>query len=86
MRIGCGIRDADIFKPDFRIGLNAAQLAFMQYVDGRRTIRELAACVAQGEVSPQGSAAELEQFGGELFQSLWRLDFVAMALDANSHR
>src|ERR1700739_3690072 len=36
MRLGCGVS-----------GFNAAQLAFVQYVNGRRTIPDIAACVAQ---------------------------------------
>ena len=86
MRSGCGVSGADIFRPDWRTGLNTDQLAFMQYVDGRRTIREIAACVAQSGKSPQAATADLEEFGRKLFQSLWRLDFLAMALNANSYR
>ena len=86
MRLNCGISGAEIFKPNWRKGLNAAQLPFLQFVDGRRTIREIAACVAQSGVSPRASAADLEEFGRKLFQSLWRLDFVSMALNADSDR
>jgi SAM-dependent methyltransferase len=86
MRLRCGISGADIFKPRWRMGLDAAQLAFVQLVDGRRTIREIAACVAQSGVSPHAGAAELAEFGRKLFQSLWRLDFLAMALNAGSDR
>ena len=67
------------------MSLNPTQLPFVQYIDGRRTIREIAARVAQkGELS-RASPAELEKFGRKLSQSLWRLDWVAMALNANSH-
>jgi SAM-dependent methyltransferase len=86
MRLHCGISGAEIFRPSWRMGLNAAQLPFVQFVDGRRTIREIAACVAQSGVSPRASVADLEEFGRKLFQSLWRLDFLAMALNADSHR
>jgi hypothetical protein len=34
----------------------------------------------------QGSTAKLEKFARKLFESLWRLDFLAIALNANSHR
>ena len=79
MRFNCGISGTEIFRPDWRMSLNAAQLAFVQYVDGRRTIREIAAAVAQSGQSPHSSTADLEKFGRKLFQSLWRLDFLAMA-------
>jgi hypothetical protein len=57
--------------------LNSAQLSFVQQVDGRRTIREIAESVAQTE-SRRAGAADLEGFGRKLFQSLWRLDFLTM--------
>jgi hypothetical protein len=61
------------------VSLNAAQLPFVQQVDGRRTIREIAEQVAQGGEPRRGGAPAAAQFGRRLFQSLWRLDFLAMA-------
>lgn len=84
MRMRCGISGAEIFRPDWRMSLDQAQLPFVRNVDGRRTIREIAACVAQGGNSPETRAVHLEKFGRRLFQSLWRLDFVSMALNTNS--
>lgn len=86
MRMRCGISGADIFRPDWRMTLNPAQLPFVHNVDGRRTIRQIAACVAQGGGSSETGAAHLEEFSRKLFQSLWRLDFVAMALNTKSDR
>ena len=86
MRLGCGVSGAEIFRPNWRMGLTPAQLPFVQYVDGRRTIREIAARVAESGQSLQDSVAAREKFGRKLFQSMWRLDFLAMALNANSHR
>jgi hypothetical protein len=86
MRIGCGLSGAEIFQAGWRVGLDADQLAFVKHVDGRRTIREIAACVAQSGAWPHASAARLEKFGRKLFQSLWRHDFLAIALNANSPR
>ncbi len=85
MRMNCGISGADIFRPGWRMTLDATQLPFVQHVDGRRTIREIAACVADSGES-QGSRAKLEKFARKLFESLWRLDFLAIALNANSPR
>jgi hypothetical protein len=65
------------------MNLSAAQLPFVQQVDGRRTIREIAERVGQTE-SRRAAATELEKFARKLFQSLWRLDFLAIGLDANS--
>jgi SAM-dependent methyltransferase len=86
MRLRCGLSGADIYRPGWRMGLTPYQLAFVQYVDGRRTIREIAACVAQSGESPHTSTVHLEKFARKLFQSLWRFDFLAMALNANSPR
>jgi hypothetical protein len=86
MRMRCGSSGAEIFRPDWRMSLNPAQLPFVWNVDGRRTIREIAACIAQNGVSAEAGAAQLERFGRQLFQSLWRLDFVSMALKTNSDR
>jgi hypothetical protein len=81
MRLYCGLSGTDIVKPGVRMSLNAAQLPFVQHLDGQRTIRHIAELVAQREPSLHG-AADLEKFARTLFQSLWRLDFVAMALPA----
>ena len=82
MRMHCGLSGVEIFRTDWRMGLSSAQLPFVQLVDGRRTIREIAASVAQGGQLPRGGAGDFENFARKLFQSLWRLDFVAMALNA----
>ena len=78
-RAGCGLAGSDIFRSDWRKNLNTAQLPFVQGIDGRRTIREIAEDVAQGGAR-RGDAAELEKFARKLFQYLWRLDFLAMGL------
>jgi SAM-dependent methyltransferase len=80
MRMRCGLSGSEIFRSDWRATLNAAQLPFVQQVDGHRTIREIAASV-HGEASSRGSEADAEKFACKLFQALWRLDFLAMALN-----
>ena len=79
MRTRCGVSGTEIFWPGAHMRLDPARLPYVQNVDGRRNIREIAHLVAR---SSGGSAADHEKFGRELFQSLWRLDFVAMALDS----
>ena len=86
MRMRCGVSGAEIFRPDWRIDLNPTQLHFVRNLDGRRTIREIAACVARSNDPTETGAARLEQLGRKLFQSLWRLDFISMALNTNSDR
>jgi SAM-dependent methyltransferase len=86
LRTRCGSSGSEIFWPGSRFGLRPAQLSFVRHVDGRRTIREIAECVAQQGESPGTDAGDLEDFGRKLFQSLWRIDYLAMALNTNSHR
>ena len=81
MRMRCGFDGTGIFRPGWRMSLNAIQVPFVRNVDGRSTIREIAERVSQSGESPGASIADLEKFGHKLFQSLWRLDFVTMALD-----
>jgi SAM-dependent methyltransferase len=83
LRTRCGVAGAEIFWPGARMALNAAQLPFVQFVDGRRTIRDIAECVAQSGGSPRADTAEIQEFARKLFQSLWRLDFLAMALNSS---
>jgi hypothetical protein len=80
MRMRCGLADTEIFRPDWRATLNSSQLPFVQQVDGHRTIRGIAASVHNG-ASSRGSLADVEKFACKLFQALWRLDFLAMALN-----
>jgi hypothetical protein len=82
MRLRCGLSGTEIVKPGGRFVLNAAQLPLVQLVDGRRTIREIAQCVLDNGAR-RGAVTEVEKFGRKLFQSLWRLDFLAMGLEAN---
>jgi hypothetical protein len=76
MRHACGLYDAEIFRSDWRMKLNPAQLPFVQLVDGKRSIREIVNVVAQR--TPAGNETELREFARRLFQSLWQLDFVSM--------
>jgi SAM-dependent methyltransferase len=85
MRMRCGLAGDEIYRSDWRTKLNSAQLPFVQQVDGKRTMREIAASV-HGEASSRGSVADVEKFARKLFQALWRLDFLSMALNPDSAR
>ena len=80
LRMRCGIYGSEIFRPDWRMNLDSNQLLFARHINGRRTIREIALCVASSGESTSPDLANLEQYGRKLFQELWRLDFLAMAL------
>jgi SAM-dependent methyltransferase len=82
-RTACLLSGDEIYLPGGKLKLEQAQLAFVRHVDGRRTIREIVECVAQSLGGGGESLAGLEEFGRKLFQSLWRSDFLAMALNTN---
>ena len=82
MRMRCGVEGDEAFWPAGRVRLKPTQLAFMRGIDGHRTIRAIAADLARQEPPNGVSTADLESFGRNLFQSLWRLDLVAVALDS----
>jgi SAM-dependent methyltransferase len=80
LRTRCGVTDTEMFGPGWRLPLSPAELAFARQIDGIRSIRAIAESVAQGDDHPENSAGELGKFGRKLFQSLWRLDLVTVAL------
>ena len=81
-RTACQLSGADLVGPGARLTLPPAQLSFAQLVDGRRSIREIAALAAQrGDDRARGDTAAAEGFARKLFQRLWRLDFLAMAIN-----
>lgn len=82
MRMRSGIEGHEIYRPNWRTGLTSPQLLFLHFVNGRRTIRQIAESVAKSGESLQVS--NLEEFGRRLFESLWHLDFTAMTLKEKS--
>ncbi|OBH06415.1 bifunctional 2-polyprenyl-6-hydroxyphenol methylase/3-demethylubiquinol 3-O-methyltransferase UbiG [Mycobacterium sp. E1747] len=83
LRTACLLSGDDIHLPGSKLKLNPAQLPFVQQVDGRQTIREIIDHVARrGDIGPE-NAGLVREFGRKLFESLWRLDFLAMGLNTS---
>lgn len=80
-RTACLLAGADLMGPGARLKLAPADLAFVQLVDGRRSIGEIATIVAQ---RGDAGAGEAEGHARKLFRELWRLDFLATAIGASS--
>jgi hypothetical protein len=80
LRLRCGIRGDEIYRPGWTVRLDPTHLAFAQHVDGDRSIREIAERVALSGVLASTDQAALEYTGLELFEELWRMDFVGMDL------
>jgi SAM-dependent methyltransferase len=85
VRTACLVSGADIiWGGTAKLRLSPTQLPFVQLVDGHRSIREIAASVAQrGDDELPGGTDAAEELARKLFEALWRLDFLAMALDAS---
>jgi SAM-dependent methyltransferase len=83
MRMRCGLSGEEIFRPDWRAQLDSAQLPFVQHVDGQRTIQDIATSVHSLTTS-RGSVADVDKSARKIFEALWRLDFLAMALNPAS--
>lgn len=81
MRLSCNLSGAEIHRPHWDMTLNAAELPYVQHINGQRTIREIAAAVSQDETD-SFKLGLYEKFGCGLFQSLWRLDFIDMSMEA----
>lgn len=89
MRLRVGVRGQMIERPGWALNLSPTHLAFAQLVDGDRNIREIAARVVDSGVLGGVDVGELESIGLELFEGLWRMDFIAVdlsrAADAPPH-
>jgi hypothetical protein len=86
MRVGCGVSGSEVIRFDFRLGLDAAQLEFVQHIDGRRTIRDIAARMARSPAPWQASVGDVEEYGRKVCKWLWRLDVIAIALAPTTDR
>lgn len=79
-RLRCGVTGQEVYRPGWSVRLDPTHLAFVQNVDGERSIREIAERVALSGVIGGADQPALEYIGLELFEGLWQLDFVAMDL------
>ena len=83
-RLRCGVNGQEVYRPGWQIQLDPTHLAFIQHLDGERSIREIAGRVARSGVLARADQAELEYIGLELFEGLWRSDFIAIDLSATA--
>ena len=80
LRYRCGLSGNQLSRPGWSTVLDPLQLALIQKMDGRCTIREIIAAVSEQGPSHGRSPADLESFARTFFRSLWQLDFLAMGL------
>ena len=79
-RLRAGVNGQEVFRQGWSIRLDTTHLAFMQHVDGERSIRDVAQRAAQSGMLGQADRKELEYIALELFEGLWRNDFIAVDL------
>ena len=82
-RYRSGVTGQEVYRPGWTIRLDPTHLAFIQHLDGERSIREIASKVAQSGLV-NADEAELQAIGIELFEGLWRSDFIAIDLSGTS--
>ena len=78
-RLHAGVGGQDIYRHDWNVRLNPTRLAFVQHINGELSIREIAQKVAQSGLL-SADQAELEAIALDLFEDLWRFDFIAIDL------
>lgn len=79
LRHGCGLAGAELYRPDWRLRLDATQHALVHQVDGHRSLWEIAASPGAHGAAARTDLADAERCR-ELFRALWRLDFLSMGL------
>ncbi|MGV1006233.1 MAG: class I SAM-dependent methyltransferase [Candidatus Nanopelagicales bacterium] len=78
-RYRAGINGQTVFRPGWQIRLDPTHLAFIQHLDGERSICEIAQRVAQSGLV-RADEAECEAIALELFEGLWRSDVITVDL------
>lgn len=80
----CGFEGNQVFRPGYRMALSADQAELIRYVDGSRSIREIADRVG----GPGGMLAHgpTDDYARRFFEALWRLDFVSATFGGSAPR
>lgn len=80
LRHSCRLVGDQLSRYDWTLGLDAAQLSFVELVNGQRTIDDIISIASDNGSFPREPRERLTQMSREVFQSLWQLDFFAMSL------
>lgn len=80
LRYRCSIQAQQICRNDWCLELSTAEMAILQYADGRRTIGDIAAMACASGNTAQAHHADSLVTVTQLFHKLWTLDFMAMCL------
>lgn len=77
-RFQCGLDDQGVFRPDWSTPLTPVQRAFASHVNGELSVTQITQRVGATDAACAAAETELLRIGLELFESLWRADFVAI--------
>lgn len=76
----CRLAGFEIIRHNWSMPIDPVQHALVADMDGVKSIGELAEIAHRRDVAPGASLADLEKFGVAFFETLWKLDFVAIGL------
>jgi SAM-dependent methyltransferase len=76
----CGLDGTTVYRYDWRLSLDPLQAAFVQLVDGRRTLREIVAEAARDPATAGQTPEQFAVLARTLFQSLVNCDFIVLGL------
>ncbi len=79
-RTAAGLDGQDFVRPGWRITLAPAHAVLAGMIDGERSIGDIAAAAALSGDIGYADRAAAERAAVELFEGLWRMDFVAIDL------
>jgi SAM-dependent methyltransferase len=80
LRFRCTLNGDTLSRYNWSTQLGPIETAFIQRIDGDRTIRKIIADASQTNLLVNMKMTELEKLAKNLFQRLWRLDFLVMGL------
>lgn len=80
LRHRCTIEEGGISRPDWSVPLDERQMALLRPLDGRHTIREIVDAATSDPAFAALDPTRREPFARELFESLWRRDFLTLAI------
>lgn len=80
MRYRCGLNGRKLYRYNWTTDGSPNEVALVSLVDGKRTIREIAAQAETAGILSLPPGTDRNTLAKSIFQALWRLDFVAMGV------
>lgn len=77
-RHACSMVGTKLLRYDWSMQLDHDQLAFVELIDGHRSIAEIVTLASQRDALPNGESAW--ELARSIFRNLWQLDFLSMGI------